>query len=354
MKKKILSLQETNKFIFLNHSDHSENTGAYGVKRAVLRLRPLWLNFFWIASLALAMTAISAHAQSSGGEPVEITADGSLEWNRNEKLFIARDNAKAMQGDSSIAAAKLTAHYRDGQGGGMDIHRVEADSNVELKSKDSTAYGQRADYDLAKGVAIMTGGNLKMVSPSQIVTAKERFEYWVADGKINAIGNARVDKKNAKGETDTLEADVISAILKDNAQGKRELHSLEADGNVVITTPAEKVTGKHGIYNAQTNKALLTGGVVLHRGPNMLEGERAEVDLNTNTSQLFGGPGMVKTGGLVRGIFYPGTEKKNGGAGMIIPPSPMDMKMPNASSGKAQPTEPPPETGQPRRLLTVE
>lgn len=297
---------------------------------------------------------LSAHAQSNSGEPVEITADGSLEWNRNEKLFIARDNAKAVQGDSSIAASKLTAHYNDGKGGGMDINRVEADSNVELKSKDSTAYGQRADYDLTKGVAIMTGDNLKMVSPNQIVTAKERFEYWVTDGKINAIGNARVDRKNAKGETDTLEADVISAILKDNAQGKRELHSMEADGNVVITTPAEKVTGKHGVYNAQTNKALLTGGVILHRGPNMLEGERAEVDLNTNTSQLFGGPTMQKTGGQVRGIFYPGTEKKNGGSsGMIIPPSPMDVPMPNASSGKAQSTEPPPETNQPR-LLTVE
>jgi lipopolysaccharide export system protein LptA len=130
---------------------------------------------FWIASLTLAMTAIPASAQelsSSSDEPVEITADGSLEWNRNEKLFIARDNAKAKQGESSIAAAKLTAHYRDGQGGGMDIHRVEADSNVELSSKDSTAYGQRADYDLAKGVAIMTGDNLKMVSPNQTVTPK--------------------------------------------------------------------------------------------------------------------------------------------------------------------------------------
>lgn len=283
----------------------------------------------WIASLTLAMTAMPVLAQEglqpSSGEPVEITADGSLEWNRNEKLFIARDNAKAVQGPSSIAAAKLTAHYRDGEGGGMDIHRVEADSNVELSSKDSTAYGQRADYDLAKGVAIMTGDNLKMVSPNQVVTAKERFEYWVTDGKINAIGNARVDKKNAQGETDTLEADVISAILKDNARGERELHSAEADGNVVITTPAEKVTGKHGTYNAQTNKATLTGGVILHRGPNMLEGERAEVDLNTNTSQLFGGPNMVNTGGQVRGIFYPGTEKKNGTSApaspSAVPPS---------------------------------
>lgn len=290
----------------------------------------------FLIAACLVLLPLNASAQelsSSSDEPVEITADGSLEWNRNDKIFIARDNAKAKQGESSIAAAKLTAHYRDGQGGGMDIHRVEADSNVELSSKDSTAYGQRADYDLAKGVAIMTGDNLKMVSPNQIVTAKDRFEYWVTDGKINAIGNARVDKKNAKGETDTLEADVISAILKDNAAGKRELHSLEADGNVVITTPAEKVTGKHGIYNAQTNKALLTGGVILHRGPNKLEGERAEVDLNTNTSQLFGGANMAKTGGQVRGIFYPGTEKKSHETRNNPAPAPVSQTPPPANNG---------------------
>ncbi len=266
----------------------------------------------WIASSLslLAMTANAQGLQPSNDQPIEITADGSLEWNRNEKLFIARNNALAKQGDTSVKASTLTAHYRDGAGGGMDIHQFEAVNNVELKSKDSTAYGQKADYDLDKGFAIMTGDNLKMVSPDRVVTAKDRFEYWVTEGKLNAIGDARADTKNSKGETNTLEADTISAILRDNAQGKRELHSLEATNNVVITTPTEKVTGQHGVYNAQTNKAVLTGGVILHRGPNILEGDRAEVDMNTNTSQLFGGPNMPNTGGQVRGIFYPGSEKK--------------------------------------------
>ncbi len=310
------------------------------------------MKHFILALLVLIPLAAQAQGlQPSSDEPVEITADGSLEWNRNEKLFIARDNAKAVQGASSIAAATLTAHYRDGQGGGMDIHRVEADNNVELKSKDSTAYGQRADYDLAKGFAVMTGDNLRMTSPTQTVVARDKFEYWVNEGRLVAVGNARVDKKNAAGETDTLEADIISAILKDNAQGKRELHSAQADGNVVITTPAEKVTGKHGTYNAQTNKATLTGGVVLHRGPNMLEGERAEVDLNTNTSQLFGGPTMQKTGGQVRGVFYPGTEKKGSSARTI--PSPMTVPTPGASNEKTQDSATFPDENGPR-LLTVE
>ncbi len=309
--------------------------GAFATKQSI------FFNAIWIASLTLAMTTSMTFAQGiepDSGAPVEITADGSLEWARNEKLFIARDNAKAVQADTSIKAETLTAHYRDGQKGGMDIHRVEADKNVELKSKDTTVYGQKADYDMDKGFAVMTGNNLKMVSPGKTVTATDRFEYWVSEGKLNAIGNARADTKNAKGETDTLQADRLEAVLKDDAKGQRKLETLEAIGNVIITTPTEKITGQHGLYNAVTNKATLTGKVVLHRGPNMLEGERAEIDLNTNTSRLFGGGVSATQSGQVRGVFYPGSEKKNGGAPReIIPPSPMTMPTPSASPENAPP-----------------
>ncbi len=50
----------------------------------------------------------------------------------------------------------------------------------------------------------------------------------------------------------------------------------------------------------------MTGGVTILRGPNSLKGERAEIDLTANTSQLFGGGGV----GQVKGVFYPGSEKK--------------------------------------------
>jgi len=313
------------------------------------------MNYAFIILLCLiASPAFAKGLQPKSGEPVEITADGSLEWNRTDKTFIARKNALAKQGPSSIKAETLTAHYRDGQGGGMDVHQVEAVTGVELKSNDSTAYGEKADYDLDKSYAIMTGKDLRLVSPEQTVTANDRFEYWVNSGKLNAVGNARVDRKNAKGETDTLQADTISAILKDNAQGERKLETLEAIGNVVITTPTEKVTGQRGIYHANTNKATLSGGVILHRGPNMLEGERAEVDMNTNTSQLFGGAVSPTQSGQVKGIFYPGSEKKDGTKREIIPSSPI-VPLPDASSDIAAPSAqfPPRELETQPGMLTV-
>jgi lipopolysaccharide export system protein LptA len=155
-----------------------------------------------------------------------------------------------------------------------------------------------------------------MTAPDQTVTARDKFEYWTAEGRFNAIGNAQIIRPKPGSGTDTLKADKITAILKENKEGKQVLHTLEAFGNVVITTPAETITGAYGIYKASTNKAELTGGVKILRGPNTLEGERASVDMNTNISTIFAAekttaPGApdVQPGGRVRGIFYPGSEE---------------------------------------------
>ncbi len=241
-------------------------------------------------------------AISSSNEPLEITADATLEWRRNEKRFIATKNAIARQGVTSIAATTLTADYRESKASSIDIWQMTAIKNVVIRSKDNAVYGDKAVYNLDEGKAVITGNNLRMIAPDQLLTAQERFEYWTVKGELIAIGRAKI-----KYLEDTLEADKIIAILKDNAQGKRVLYSLEAIGNVIITTPTETLTGAQGFYQADTNKANISGGVTIKRGPNILKGERADIDLNTNTSRLHG---STNGNGRVYGVFYPGSEKK--------------------------------------------
>ncbi|MEM7617859.1 MAG: LptA/OstA family protein [Pseudomonadota bacterium] len=242
---------------------------------------------------------------SSQKDPIEITAEQSLEWKRNEKVFIARQNAKATQGDVSISAQTLTAHYRDQNGSGMEIYEMHAENDVVITSNQSKAFGQKAEYYVDEGKAVMIGDNLRMTSPDQNITARDRFEYWTNDGRVLAIGDATITRPKPDGGKDTLRADKIAALLTENANGERVLHSMEAIGNVVITTPTEVLTGAYGIYKADTNKAEVTGDVVIKRGPNILEGKKAEVDLTTNVSRMFGDE---KTGGQVRGIFYPNSN----------------------------------------------
>ena len=267
--------------------------------------------------LTLTMLAASASAQETTPQqtsqntnakpPLEITADDTLEWFRSEQKIIARGNARATQEGSSIEATTLSANYRDGAQGRFEISQLNADNNVVIRAQNSTAYGDNAVYNLDQELATMTGNNLRMISPDQTVTARDRFEYHVVEGKLIAIGNAVAIRPNKNGGQDKLNADTISAIFKENAQGERVLETLEANGNVTITTPTEKITGTYGIYRASTNKAEIQGGVTITRGPNILQGQRAEVDLDTNKSRIFGGGNT--NSGRVKAVFYPGSDE---------------------------------------------
>ena len=59
-----------------------------------------------------------------------------------------------------------------------------------------------------------------------------------------------------------------------------------------------------GVYDVETGIAKLTGSVKITSGTNQLNGEYAEVNLNTGVSRLFG------RGGSVRGIFTPEAVEK--------------------------------------------
>jgi len=268
---------------------------------------------FVLFALFLCLVTYGTYAQSPNRDaPLEITADETLEWLRGEQRFVARGNALAVQGGSSVVAQVLTADYADTPENGMQISIVTAEGRVVITSDSSQAYGDRAVYNLAAGQAVITGSNLRMVSPDQAVTARDRFEYFVEAGRLNAVGNAVVIRPNPKGGQDRIRADVLSAVFGNNAAGERVLQTMEAKGNVVITTPTEQARGDYGIYRASSNKAELRGGVEITRGPNILKGERAEVDLTTNVSTIFAADG-TRTGsgsGRVRGVFFPGSEER--------------------------------------------
>lgn len=262
------------------------------------------MRFALIVSLVL--LSWGAHAQNpDSNKPLEITADQSLEWNRAELFFKARKNVVAKQGQTSLLASVLTAKYREAEESGIDIYSIQALGSVRIYSQNSKVYGDKAIYDLDRGYAVMTGNDLRLVSDDQTVHARDKFEYWVADGRLEAHGNAY-----AKRDGDKIEADKMIAIfINDPKTGKRTLKSLEALGHVVITTPDEILKGNRAIYMAKTNIAELIDGVVIVRGPNKLQGSRAEVNLNTNISKIFGGDG--DDGGRVRGVFYPNEFKEN-------------------------------------------
>lgn len=229
----------------------------------------------------------------SRNTPLEINADQGIEWQQKTQAYIARGNARAAQGDVAVHAETLTAYYREKQGGGTTIWRIDADDKVRIVSPTQRAFGDKGVYDVDNGILVLTG-NVRMETDTDRITARDSLEYWEKRNLAVARGNAIAERGENK-----LRADVLTAHFIKDAQGKSRVKQVDAFDNIVITTPDEIVRSNRGVYDVETGIAKLTGSVKITRGTNQLNGEYAEVNLNTGVSRLFG------RGGGVRGIFTP-------------------------------------------------
>ena len=261
--------------------------------------------FMMFIILALLFSSGFARAES-GASPVEISAAKSLEWNRKDKTYTAREKVVVIQGAARIHSDMLIARYTDDQGM-TEISTLEAGGNVIIQSPPYTAYGDHAVYNVKTGNAVMTGKAMKVATEADVVTAQDKIEFFSAEGRLVATGKA-----TAIHGTSALMADVLGAYFGASAGGKMEIRKITATGNAVIETARETITGDAGVYDIPTQKAVLTGKVMIRQGKNWLEGTSANVDMATGISQLLGG-GNADTEGRVRGVFYPdAVQQKNG------------------------------------------
>jgi lipopolysaccharide export system protein LptA len=252
----------------------------------------------------------AAHAQGLGlgtkdSKPIEIYADEGIEWDQKKKRYIARGNAKAIQGDTTVYADTLTAYYEEkkGTGKGSEIYRIEAVGKVKIVSPSQTAYGDNGVYDARQEVLVLTGENLKLVTKEDIVTARDSLEYYDRKSLAVARGNAVLRQRNpVKGKERTVRADVLTSQSKPpppkGTRGRTKKNGdqggprrLDAYGNVVITRPGEVALGDRAVYLPGEDTAELWGKVRLTRGQNQFNGERAIIKFKTGISRLLAGKG---------------------------------------------------------------
>lgn len=258
---------------------------------------------FLLIVMALTL-AQSASAQtlspSSTDAPVEISAARALIWDRAAKTYKADKDAHAKQGTFEVSADSILARY-EGEGG--DIREMTAEGSVVIVQPPYTAYGDHAIYDVIAKTAQLTGTGLAITTATEKLTAHDKIEFISSENRLTAYGNAVATRG-----TDTLKADTLNAFFASSTDGKMALERITAKNNVIITTARETVYGDNGTYDVRTGKAVLTGKVRILQGENILEGTRADVDLNTGLSKLFAGDNP-ETEGRVKGVFYP--KKKN-------------------------------------------
>jgi len=246
-------------------------------------------------------------------KPLEISAENGIEWRRDARTYTARGNALAQQGDTSISADTLIA-YLDEQN---KMAHWEAIGNVKIQTRQSTSYGDHADYQESSRLLVMTGRNLKVVTDKQTVTARDQIEYWRDKDVVVAKGAVVLvrPEKNTTIHSDEATAyfrDKVDdpATPEDESANGSDLYQIEAQGHVRVDRKEQTGFSDHLAYDPNTEIAVLTGHVVIHSKDNTYTGGRAELDLKNDISRL-----LPAAGERVRTVIMPkDSSSSNSGA----------------------------------------
>jgi lipopolysaccharide export system protein LptA len=267
-------------------------------------------------------------------QPLDVTADQGIEFSKDAQEIIARVNAKAVRGTTTVLGDTLTAYYRpkkpadgsapppkqdkdkqnaDGSGSGSgsgtgssEVWRVVADGNVDIFSPTRHAYGDHADYNIDDAVVVMTGDHLKMTSPKETITARDTMEYWELKHQAVARGDAVAITDQGK----RIQADTLVADFAKNKQGQDVIQVAHGYDHVVLTTPTDVVTGDRADYVVETGIVTVTGSVKMNHNGNQADGAYAVVNLNTGISKLFSAlPGGKAADRQVKALLVPAPKK---------------------------------------------
>ena len=250
-----------------------------------------------LAAPAMAQQNLPLGDGGGDGGPVEIEASESLEWRQDLEIYVARGDARLIRDDVTINADVLTAHYREAADGSTEIWRATATGNVIIETVDAEAQADTAVYDMEQSVVVLRGDDLRLESADGVVTAQDTLEYWPDRQLAVARGDAVVEQADQR-----VEADVVAGEFAEDENGELQLIRVSGNGNVVITTPTDVAVADEAVYDLQTEIATLEGSVRLTRGDNQLNGDFAEINLQTGVSRLLARPGG---GGRVSGLLVP-------------------------------------------------
>jgi len=297
-----------------------------------------------VAAIAAGVTPPCALAQLAGaqasGRPIHIEADNGIEWQQAHSVYIARGNASATRGNATVTADILYAYYRpvsqdanhpatpatptaatnkDAQrtqsplqgGSSTEIYRIEAQGHVHFFNGDQQAFGDHAVYDVDQAVMVLTGNNLRIVTPGEIITARDSLEWY--DKKQIAV--ARGDALVVRGDR-RMRADIVTADVEKQGDQPAQITRINGYGNVLISAPGQIAHGDEGVYNVGPQVATLIGHVRLTKNDNELHGEYGVVDLKNNVSEILAAPpNQIATGPTprVEGLLVPSHKPAAGG-----------------------------------------
>jgi lipopolysaccharide export system protein LptA len=294
-------------------------------------------------ALALATLCGTAYGQAldlSHGGPITVTARGGIDWNQAAQTVTAHDDARATRGAVTVTADVLIAHYRKKAAatalaptpakgavttpapasgvtgapddtGNNEIYRLDAEGHVHIFTATDQAWGDHGVYDIDQAVLVLTGRNLRLTTPTNLMTARDAMEYWSVkhlaigrgDASVTSNDGRRITADTLVGYTTDSKAPGTAPASKPGKTGdplaaSGKLQKVEAYGHVQVRTATEIINGDRGVYLPDSGLSHIVGHVHITRGENQLNGAAAIVNMRTGLATLTQAPG-ARVQGLV-------------------------------------------------------
>lgn len=157
-----------------------------------------------LAASASAQTFSDAFAGfgSNDKEPIQIEAKELQVQDKTQSAVFSGD-VLVTQGDAVLKTQRLIVHYDGSAAGGLQqrISRLEASGRVYIASKDQTATGEEATFDMDRQIMVMTGK-----------------EVVLSQGPNVVVGNRlTVNLKTGKADLDASESGRVKVLIQPNS-----------------------------------------------------------------------------------------------------------------------------------------
>lgn len=136
-----------------------------------------------------------------------------------------------------------------------------------------------------------TGGPIAASADSAYVVEAERVQVWT--GRAEAI----------QGTTRVRADEIRISHSATSGGGIGDIERFVAMGNVFFVTPTQVIRGDEAVYTPGDDVIVVTGGVILRQGMDVLSGSRLTINVRQRRAVLEGQ--QTSEGRRVRGVFYP-------------------------------------------------
>jgi lipopolysaccharide export system protein LptA len=156
------------------------------------------------------------------------------------------------------------------------------------------------------------GGPIHPAADNMVLLDAERVQLWT--GRVEILqGENRMRADEVKIYHLPGRGDAPAAPNAAPGSSWGEVDRMEAVGNIYFVTPTQTIKGDRAVYTRADDTIVVTGDVMLLQGENVLTGNRLVIEITAGRSSM---QATATSGskGRVKGVFYPGEEKKPGQA----------------------------------------